>query len=89
MFVEETNQREITQRDRYAIYHEPTNEYVSTQNVPRLWKGRSRGNIRTALDCISNPIQSERDLSLFRRFLHSRYSIKHSKGHISNREKNS
>ena len=56
--------------------HLAPNVYVSTQNVPRLWKGISQGNIRTTLDYISDLIQSERDLSLFTSFSYSKYSIK-------------
>ena len=58
--------------------HSIMNTYVITQNVPRLWKGRFRGNIITTLDYISDLIQLERDLSLFTKFSYSRYSTKYS-----------
>ena len=72
----------------FTSYYRRFIEGVNTQNVPRLWKGRSRGNIRTTLDFISYLIQSERDLSLFTEFSYSRYSYqRNSEGHISEQNK--
>ena len=58
---------------KVVIMNEPD---VSTQNVPRLWKVDLEVIEKTTLECISYLIQLERDLSLFTKFLYSRYSIR-------------
>ena len=61
-------------------------QFVNTQNVPRLWKVDPRVTAKTTLECISVLIQSERDLSLFTKFLYSRiFNQRPLEGQISNR----
>ena len=49
---------------------------VNTYNVPKLSKVNPKVTAKTTLECISDLIQSERDLSLFTKFLYSRHSIR-------------
>ena len=50
-------------------------QFVITQNVPRLWKVDPEVTTKTTFDCISDLIQSERDLSPFTNPSYSKYSI--------------
>ena len=49
---------------------------LALRMYPGCEKVDSKVTAKTTLECLSDLIQSERDLSLFTKFLYSRYSIK-------------